>query len=245
MERKFMGALNAPTAPLWTPRGPLRPETIALLKRLDIDPALLTAPETKGINPSGKNVALTALLAAITHVSAHSAFPGTAGSSELSGGTYARQPVTWGTVAGGIGALSAAATLPIPSGATVRWIAGFTALTGGTCHATVPAGGFDPLEYTVDTTGSLIQLPAHGFAADTTIAFHGGTPPGGLTEGVTYFVRSPTANSFAVGATAGGAAITLTTVGATGCFVQQIAEQPFATAGQYQLTTGTQFSLNF
>lgn len=60
--------------------------------------------------------------------------------NELSGGSYARQPVTWTSAgAGNSGAdsdgeirLSADLTFDVPAGATVGEWRGFSALTGGT-----------------------------------------------------------------------------------------------------------------
>lgn len=51
---------------------------------------------------------------------------------EISGGAYARQPVTWTTATNGIIRPSADLTFLIPAGATVSGWRGFSALTAGT-----------------------------------------------------------------------------------------------------------------
>jgi pectate lyase len=57
----------------------------------------------------------------------------------------------------------------------------------------------------------IVTLNAHGMAADQKIVFETtGALPTGLVAGTTYFVSAPTANTFQVAATAGGAAINTT-----------------------------------
>lgn len=51
---------------------------------------------------------------------------------ELSGGDYARLPVTWTTASGGTIRPSADLTFQVPASATVAGWRGFTALTAGT-----------------------------------------------------------------------------------------------------------------
>ena len=56
---------------------------------------------------------------------------------------------------------------------------------------------------------NLINVPLHGLANNDPIQFSGPTPPIGITEGTTYYVRNPTTNSFNISATSGGSNITL------------------------------------
>lgn len=53
--------------------------------------------------------------------------------TEITGGTYARKPVTWSGAAA-VKSPDANLLFNIPAGATVAGWAGFTALTGGTNH---------------------------------------------------------------------------------------------------------------
>lgn len=198
-----------------------------------------------GVNNSGRNLALGGLTGAITHVGAHSAFPGSSGASELSGGSYARQALTWGAASAGAQNITNTPAIPIPAGSDVAWLGYWSALTSGTCHACAPAGGFDPFEFVCDLTTNVITAFGHGLSDGQTVVFHGGTPPAPLVEGTIYFVRDATTNTLAVAATSGGAAIDLTAQAAAACALQRIAVQNFATAGTYGLTTATQISLNF
>lgn len=59
----------------------------------------------------------------------------------------------------------------------------------------------------------VVTKAAHGYAADTPIRFYStGALPTGITRDVTYYVKSPLANTFNVAATPGGAAIVTTGV---------------------------------
>ncbi len=66
-----------------------------------------------------------------THASLHTADPGTTGTSEVVGGSYARKPLTW--TAGGVdGVVTASATFDVAAGTTVTHAGLWTALTAGT-----------------------------------------------------------------------------------------------------------------
>ena len=69
---------------------------------------------------------------AATHVSLHTADPGTTGTSEVTGGSpaYARKAATWtaGTVDG---VVTVTVTFDVPASTTVTHVGLWTALTGG------------------------------------------------------------------------------------------------------------------
>jgi len=79
----------------------------------------------------GKNIMLNAL--GVTHVSLHTAAPTDAGLNEVTGGTYARQPIVYATSTIGIlddnGLTS---PINVPAGTTVAYIGYWNALTAGT-----------------------------------------------------------------------------------------------------------------
>ena|SRR6056297_2935830 len=83
---------------------------------------------------AGKNEMLDA--STITHAALFNGDPSGAG-TELSGGSpaYARQAITMTTAASGQIVVSADATFDVPSGATINYVAYYTALTGGTLLA--------------------------------------------------------------------------------------------------------------
>lgn len=167
-----------------------------------------------------------------THLSAHSAYSST-GANELTGGTpaYARKAVTYAAASGEARAASNTPTFDVPAGATVRWIGMWDALTGGNFLGMVANGGTEQ-EFSVDLTADTVKVPAHGWASGQKIAFYGDTVPGGLSEGVVYFVGGTvTTDTFQVAATNGGAAINLTTEPGRKCVVSAIVEETFGAQG--------------
>src|SRR5690242_3793944 len=62
--------------------------------------------------------------------SLHTADPGTSGTSEVTGGTYARKALSWSAAANG--QITATAIFDVPSGATVTHAGLFTAASAGT-----------------------------------------------------------------------------------------------------------------
>lgn len=73
--------------------------------------------------------------------------------------------------------------------------------------------------FTVDTSTDVFTSAAHGMANNDPFEFATGTPPGGTSLGVVYFVRDVTADTFKVAATPGGAAINITSAASGGCFL--------------------------
>jgi autotransporter-associated beta strand protein len=65
---------------------------------------------------------------------------------------------------------------------------------------------------TADAATDRINLASHTFVSDAPVVFTG-TMPGGLTAGITYYVRDVADDTFKVSTTPGGAAIDLTTAG--------------------------------
>ncbi|MFA5989689.1 MAG: hypothetical protein WC803_08800 [Sphingomonas sp.] len=186
---------------------------------------------------TAKNNMLDALRVLMTHASLHSAFPGATGLNEIAGGSYARKATGYNAAAAGETALSAAQLFDVPAAATVAWVGAWGALSGGTFYGYAPNGSTGVAEFTADAATDVITSPAHGFSDTQTIVFYGGTPPAGLTEGTTYFVRDATADTFKVAATSGGVAINLTSAGSNLCVVSRIVVETFTGAGQVNLTT--------
>lgn len=111
------------------------------------------------VSASGLTDAVNGLAATITHL----ALTNAAG-TELSGGTYARIPVTWASATGGTRRPAADSTFNVPAGAAVGGWKGFTALTGGTEKAsgTVPTETYTAAgQYVLEaaTTGLVITSP--------------------------------------------------------------------------------------
>jgi hypothetical protein len=125
-----------------------------------------------------------------TLASLHTAYPGTSGSSEVSGGSpaYAKKAITVNASSGGSRLLNAGVTFDVPA-CTVKWI-GFWNV--GTFLFGVPNGGATPKNFMAVPSSDLIYATGHGWSDTQKITFFG-TPPSGLTEGATYFVRDSTA----------------------------------------------------
>jgi hypothetical protein len=190
---------------------------------------------------AGRNDGATGLSGGITHFSAHTAFPGTTGTNEVSGGTYARQAATWGAASAGAVTQTGNADIPIPAGVTVKYVGYWNALTAGTFKGAAPLGG-TPFEYTVDTVADTVNRTAHGLANGDVVVFLNGTAPGGLTEGTEYFVVNTAANTFKVAATSGGTAIDLTAAPADTSIASKMVAEIFGSAGTLRVS-GAQISL--
>lgn len=84
-----------------------------------------------GYTDATKNAAINAVAALGTYISAHTADPGTTGTSEVTGGSYARQATTWGAASAGVRA-GTQISASIPAGTTITHFGVWSASTGGT-----------------------------------------------------------------------------------------------------------------
>ncbi len=190
---------------------------------------------------AGLDAMLDALAALLDQVSLHTAFSLT-GANEVVGGSYARQAITWNAAASGALNSSNAPSFSVPSGNTIRFVGYYdTVPSPDSWMGMVPnqqVGDVGPLRFVVDVTNDTIEAPAHGFVADDGIVFIGGTVPGGLTEGVVYYVGAETADDFQVQTTKAASpfsAITLTNQGDQDVRFWQIREELFASDGTFNL----------
>lgn len=182
----------------------------------------------------------------VTHAALCSAFPGQTIANEIVGGSpaYARKGTSWGAASAGVIATSNAQTFDLPAGASVSWIVGCTALTSGSGRFVSPNGAA-PHKFVTDISGDFILLDAQPYSNNNTVTFYGGTAPGGLTEGTTYFVVGAATDKFQVSATLGGSAINLTAEAADGVRVSIIVTETFGAQGTMTLAIGaTTQSLN-
>ena len=184
---------------------------------------------------AAKNAMLDAL--DIAEMSLHTGFPGTTGANEVTGGSYARLPVTVVAAASALAPLTGAPyTFDVPA-CTVRW-AGLWDAAGTTLMAYSPDGA-SPKEFIVDTVTDVVTCQGHGYSDTDTIVFYGGTVPGGLAEGGVYYVRDATADTFKVAATSGGAAIDLASLPSSSCVVSAITESVYSGASTHSITGWT------
>lgn len=182
----------------------------------------------------------------VSFLSLHTDYAGTTQANEVTGGSpaYARKSVTWASAASGSKASSNAQVFDVPAATTVSWIGYSTASTAGSGRAVAPNGAA-PQEFQVDTAGEFILVPGHTYINTNKVVFYGGTPPGGLTAGVIYFVVGATTDKFQVAATSGGSAINLTAQAAADCVVSIIVPETFGAQGTMTLAIGnTTLSIN-
>ena len=107
-----------------------------------------------GYNNTSKDVALTAIGAAATWVSLHTADPGTTGTSEVSGGAYARVQTTWGS-AGASSMAGSQVTINVPAATTVAYWGVWSAASSGTYYE----GGTLPASETYGSAGTYLLTP--------------------------------------------------------------------------------------
>lgn len=193
---------------------------------------------------AGRNAALGGV--GVTHASLHSGFPGNNGANEISGGSpaYARKSVTFDAASGGSRAQSGTAVFDVPGSTTVRHIGFWTALTGGTFLGYHPIGGQTAREFVTDLAGDTLRSNSHGYANGDQVVVCGDTVQGGLTEGTIYFVVGAATDTFQLAATAGGAAIDLTSLAGSAAQVIRIIPEVFGSQGTLTLSAAT-LSLNF
>lgn len=91
------------------------------------------------LGDAGKHAMLDGLAAVATRVSLHTGNPGTTGTSEVVGGSYARQLITWNPASGGELDDSNQPVFDVPAGTTVThfglWTTGGTYLGGDALSA--------------------------------------------------------------------------------------------------------------
>jgi hypothetical protein len=173
----------------------------------------------------------------INTASLHTGFPGTTGANEVTGGApaYARKAITVAAASGGSRSHSVGVVFDVPA-STVKWIGYWNSATFVCC---APNGGATPKNFMAIASSDTIYAAGHGYADTQKIVFFNGTPPSGLTEGTTYFVRDAATDTFKVAATSGGAAIDLTSAASFGCVVCAITEDVYAVQGTHDLSAST------
>jgi len=181
---------------------------------------------------AGRNALLTSGKGGVTHVGAVTDIAGT----EVAGGSYARQAVTWGAAASGAATNTGALTIPIPAGSTVVALAYYDAVSAGNLLGVFPYGSAGQVVDGVATVtaADTFTSNAHGLAADDRVfvaAVAGETLPAGLSATTLYYVRATglTADTFTLATTSGGSAVDVTAAGELVWF--KTVPNTFASAG--------------
>ncbi|MCC7060696.1 MAG: hypothetical protein IT508_10740 [Burkholderiaceae bacterium] len=181
---------------------------------------------------AGRNALLTSGKGGVTHVGAVTDIAGT----EVAGGSYARQAVTWGAAASGAATNTGALTIPIPAGSTPVALAYYDALSAGNLLGVFPYGSAGQVLDGVATVTAADTFTSnvHGLAADDRVfvaAVAGETLPAGLSATTLYYVRATglTSDTFTLATTSGGSAVDVTAAGELVWF--KTVPNTFASAG--------------
>lgn len=176
-------------------------------------------------------------------VALHTGDPGETGAANevtTIGTGYARVAVTFGASAGGIVANTALVLLGPAAIAwgTITHVSIWDAVTAGNCLDKGPLSTA-MRAFTAVVAGNVFTSPAHGLAVNDRVVLDSifGSLPAPYVDGTSYFVQSaPTADTFTLSATLGGAVITTTTVG-LGQF-RKVTAQVINANDSFQFLTG-------
>lgn len=187
------------------------------------------------LTTTGKNNLIS--VTSFTHAGAYQDL----GVTESTGGSYARQAISWNAASAGTRTNSAQITIPIAAGQTIQAVGVWDALTVGNSQGFFQIGSTLRGAATV-TTGDTFTSVAHGLVADDRVFFTtvaGDALPSGLSATSLYYVRSTglTADAFTVATTSGGAAVDVTAAGEVSWF--KTVPQTFSIAGNLVLPTTT------
>lgn len=191
------------------------------------------------LNTAGRNAILTSGAPGITHIGALTDLSTT----EVSGGSYARQAVTWAAAASGQRASSGALSIPIPAGTTPFVVGAYDALSAGNLLGIFPYGSSGQVVDGVATVAvtDLFTSIAHGVTTGDRVFFSaiaGEALPTGVSATVLYFVIATglTADVFSVSTTSGGAALDVTGAGEVAFY--KTVPNTFASAGNLAIAAG-------
>jgi hypothetical protein len=188
------------------------------------------------LTTTGRNNVLTNGLTSFTHVGAYTDL----GVTEVAGGSYARQAVTWTAAASGVRDNNAQLTIPIPAGTTVFVGGIWDAATVGNSDGFFQIGSTLRGAGTVVTAaGDFISSNGHGLV-NTDRVFVSSVAsealPAGLSATVLYFVVNKTTDTFQLSLTSGGAAVDITALGDLAWF--KTVPETFSSAGNLVIATG-------
>lgn len=192
------------------------------------------------LTSSGRTAVLTSGASGITHLGALTALTPT----EVAGGSYAAQAVTWAAAAGGIRDNNAQITIPIPAGTTVVALCTKDGLAGNICSVDPYGSTGQTLKGTATVTASTDTFATgvtHGLTTDDRIYFAtvaGNAIPTGISTTTLYFVLASglTTTAFKVSTTSGGTALDVTADGPCAWF--KTVPNTFASAGNIVIAIG-------
>jgi hypothetical protein len=187
------------------------------------------------LTTTGKNNLIS--VTSFTHAGAYTDL----GVTETSGGSYARQSITWATASSGTRTNSAQISIPIAAGVTIQAVGVWDASTAGNSQGFWQIGSTIAGVGTATASTETIASFGHGLSNTDRVfvtAPAGSSLPAGLSATTLYFVVGATTDSFQLSLTSGGAAVDITANGEVAFF--RTVPQTFASAGNLILpaTTG-------
>jgi hypothetical protein len=189
------------------------------------------------LTTAGRNALLDSGKAVFTHVGAYEDL----GTTETSGGSYARQAITWTAAASAVADNNAQVSVPIAAGKTIVVGSVHSAVSAGTLYGLVQIG--TTLRGVAEVTAStdVFTDQAHGLTTDDRVFFGpvaANAVPTGIVTTTLYFVLASglTANAFKVSTTSGGTALDVTADGEVAWF--KTVPNTFASAGNLVFATG-------
>src|SRR5687768_15411422 len=164
------------------------------------------------LTTEGRNDVLTNGLTSFTHVGAYTDL----GVTEVAGGSYARQAVTWTAAASGVRDNNAQLSVPIPAGTTVVVGGVWDASSAGNSEGFFQIGSTLRGVATMQSSDDIFRSDAHGLSNDHRVfvtTLLGETLPTPLSATTLYFVAAVATDTFQLSTTSGGASVALTTDG--------------------------------
>lgn len=86
------------------------------------------------LNANGLNAQVAGLTAVAGFASLHTAEPDANGSSEVTGGAYTREAISWAAASGGTAVSNAEIVFDVPTGVTITHLGYWSASTAGTFY---------------------------------------------------------------------------------------------------------------
>lgn len=188
------------------------------------------------LTTEGRNDLLTNGLTAFTHIGAYTDL----GVTEVAGGSYARQAVTWTTAAAGVRDNNAQLSIPIPASTTVMVGGIWDAATAGLSEGFFQIGSTLRGVASVDTIANdTFQSDGHGLSNDHRVfvsAVAGESIPAGLSATTLYFVVGVATDTFQLSTTQGGGAVNVTGLNEFAWY--RTVPETFSSAGNLVIATG-------
>lgn len=147
------------------------------------------------------------------YLSLHDGDPGSDGSNEVSGGSYARQQIALDTASNKATANTDAEGFTSMPVADIMAAGLWDAPTDGNFLIGGPLSGG---EFTASASTDTFTAANHGMTNGSKIAFYGDSLPTGITGWSVYYVINADTNTFQISTTPGGSAVDLTTDGEGG-----------------------------